>query len=111
MDGAIFTYKGLALMRSDYPILAQNPTMKDVESWLNRISQLRGIEDLPDYINQKNIYVSGRSTTRVPSSATDVVATDRKGDVVYATDATYMYTLVDNMGTLVWARIALDTAW
>lgn len=111
MAGTMALNKGMALMRTDYPILTMNPTMKDVEKWLNRISQLRGIEDLPDYTNQKNIYISGRSTTRVPSGHTNVIAGDRVGDMVFATDASYVYYLVDKSGTLVWARVALDTAW
>ena len=42
---------------------------------------------------------------------TDVVATDVQGDVVYATDASYVYVLVSKTGTLTWARIPLETTW
>lgn len=98
-------------MRNDYPILDSNPTMADLARWLNYISQLRSVEDLPDYTNQKNIYVSGRSTTRTPSGATDVVAGDRQGDVVYALDGSYVYVLILVAPDLIWARIPLETTW
>lgn len=98
-------------MRTDYPILANNPTIADIANWLNRISQLRSVEDLSDYFNQVNIYVSGRSTTRVPSGASDVQAGDRLGDQVVEVDGTFLYMLVDASGTLTWVRIALDGAW
>lgn len=98
-------------MRNDWPILTSNPTLQDIANYINRCSQLRSVEDLPDYTNQRNIYVSGRSTTRVPSGATDVVAGDRQGDICYALDGSYMYVLVDKSGSLVWSRVALDTTW
>lgn len=98
-------------MRNDYPVLVGNPSLVTLWNYCNRISLLRGTEDLPDYTNQKNIYISGRSTTRVPTGHADVLATDRQGDVCYAVDASYVYYLVDKNGTLVWARIALDTGW
>lgn len=85
--------------------------MEDVTRWLNRISQLRSIEDLPDYFNQRNIYVSGRSTTRVPSGSSDVVVGDRQGDQVVAVDGSYLYILVSVSGSLAWSRVALTTVW
>lgn len=103
--------KRLALMRNDYPVLSGQPTLMVLWNFCNRLSLLRGTEDLPDYTNQKNIYVSGRSTTRVPTGHADVLATDRQGDVVYAVDASYVYMLVSKSGTLTWGRIAIDSTW
>lgn len=98
-------------MRNSYPNIPGAPTLVDLVAWVRKVIQYRQLEDLPDYINQKNIYVSGRSTTRIPSSATNVVDGDREGDTVAAVDGSYQYTLIDQSGTLVWARVALDTAW
>jgi hypothetical protein len=99
-------------MRTDYPILASNPSIQDIANWLNRISQLRSVEDLADYFNQKNIYLSGRSTTRVPTNADDVQSGDRLGDQVYATDGSYVYNLIDiGGGVLKWGRTAIETVW
>lgn len=54
----------------------------------------------------------GRARTNfrsVPTSATDVTATDREWDVIV--DATYVYTLITVSGSLVWDRRAHSTGW
>lgn len=56
-----------------------------------------------------SVFVQGRNTARVPSSATDVQADDRLGDVV--NDATYEYKLVEVSGVLKWDRRALSVGW
>lgn len=98
-------------MRNSYPSISNGITLIGLVQWAIKVTQLRQQEDLPDYTNQKNIYVSGRTVTRVPSSATDIVAGDREGDTVVAVDGSYQYTLVDVSGSLMWARVALDTAF
>lgn len=86
-------------------------TESDIIRNLKEISRLREIEDIPDFTNLPNRFVSGRTTYREPSTPTDVLATDNLGDVVINTAGTYEYKLVDVGGTVKWARTALDTAW
>lgn len=57
-------------------------------------------------------YVKGRNRTgerTVPAAFDDVEAPDREGDVILADD--YFYFLVNDSGTLKWARFAVDVAW
>jgi hypothetical protein len=44
---------------------------------------------------------------KVPSSSSDVAATDVLGDVNFT--ASYMYVLIDNAGTPAWRRAALSS--
>lgn len=97
-------------MKNIYPALIGGG-LPEIKQWVLKVTQLRQQEDLPDYVNQKNIYVSGRTTMRVPSSAIDVVNGDRLGDTVTAVDGSYQYTLVSVSGTYKWARVALDSVW
>lgn len=83
---------------------------KDIESMLEYIRQER-VTDVADFTNLPNILVSGRTVARVPSAFNDVLATDRIGDINWDYTTGYVYRLVDNAGTAVWARIALDTSW
>jgi len=78
---------------------------------LREASRIRENEDIPDFGNLNQVFVSGRSTDRVPSSPTDVLADDAEGDVVIQADGAFEYTLIDVSGTLKWDRRTLDTAW
>lgn len=98
-------------MKSQYPVVPLKATTEDVANILRSISRLRQEEDLPDFTGLPNKFLSGRSTTRIPSSPADVLSTDVQGDVVYATDGAYMYVLVSVTGTLTWGRMAIDTGW
>lgn len=98
-------------MRTNYPAINAMPTISQVGKFLQYIQRARQVEDLPDWDNLNQVFVSGRSSRRVPSSATDVVAGDKLGDIVYATDGTFMYTLVSASGTNVWGRVALTLSW
>lgn len=93
-------------MKTPYP---QFNKERDILVGLQKISQLRKQEDLPDYENQPQIFVSGRTTTRIPSAATDVITGDRIGDTT--NDDTYLYLLVNTTGGPLWNRIALDISW
>ncbi len=94
---------------SQYPSII---TEDDVISALREIIRLRQDEDIPDFTNLNNIFVTGRGlfTQRTaPSSNSDVLATDNEGDIV--NDATHEYKLLDISGTLKWDRRTLDVAW
>ncbi len=90
-----------------YPYTA---TSEDIIPNLREIQRLREQEDIPDFINLNQRFVAGRNSTRVPSSATNVLSTDNLGDIV--NDATFEYKLIDiGGGTLRWDRRTLDVAW
>ena len=94
---------------SQYPSII---TETNVVETLQEIVRLREDEDVSDFTNLPNRFVSGRGLfqTRVaPSSSSDVLATDVEGDIV--NDATHEFKLLELSGTLAWTRILLDTAW
>ncbi len=95
-------------MRTLYPLVERK---EDVLPALQEIIRLRQVEDISDFINLPQQFVSGRTTEREPSTPTDVLSSDNEGDIVINADATYQYQLVDVSGTLKWARTALDTSW
>lgn len=74
---------------------------------LQQITRLRN-EDIGDWNNLANTYVSGRKVGRVPSSSVDVIDGDRVGDINY--DLNYLYLLSTDGVTPAWRRIAL-AAW
>jgi len=63
--------------------------------------------DINDFINLKNVFISGRKVGKIPSGASDIEVTDRVGDINY--DASYLYIVIDNGGTAEWRRIALSS--
>lgn len=77
----------------------------------DRISQLEDKERRQKQI-LKRTFVLGRfrtDRTTAPSSNSDVNSTDLEGDIIRT--STYQYTLVNDSGTLKWARSALDVTW
>ncbi len=94
---------------SQYPSLI---TEDNVIETLQEMVRLREDEDISDFTNLPNRFVSGRGlflTRAAPSSPTDVLSTDVEGDIV--NDATYEYKLLTISGTLTWIRTLLDTTW
>lgn len=101
-------------MRSLYPILPANPTAQDIQRWIDEVTRLRQTEDLPDFTNLPNVFVRGRLVERtVPTSHSDVVATDNVGDWFYGFDGTdhRIFVLVNDAGTPKWARINANVSW
>ena len=96
------------MTRTLYPTLESSATLEEVIELLQEIIEKRG-QDVGDFDNLPQIYVLGRTTARVPTSATDVVATDNEADIV--NDGTYEYKLLDISGTLKWDRRTLNTTW
>ncbi len=94
------------MSNSLYPTITDE---KDVLPFLKEITRIRQDEDVPDFYNLTQRFVSGRVTNRVPSSATDVLATDNLGDIV--NDTNYEYKLVNISGTYKWDRRSLNVAW
>ncbi len=85
---------------------------KDVLRALQEIVRLRETEDISDFQNLNNRFVTGRGLFRsraAPSTPTNVLATDSEGDIV--NDATYEYKLLNISGVLKWDRRALSVGW
>lgn len=81
-----------------------------IYDWIEEITSIRETEDISQFSNIPNLYLPGRSTGRVPSTPTDVVAADQEGDIV--NDGTYEYKLVNVTGTgLRWDRRTLNISW
>lgn len=79
---------------------------EDIMSAVSYMTRLRNTEDISEFDNLKNVFISGRKVEKVPSASNDVVATDREGDFNY--DASYIYILIDNSG-LTWRRATLGS--
>ncbi len=67
--------------------------------------------DVNDFINLQNRFMSGRKVGTMPTGASDVSDSDRVGDFnVFEDGGTFYYvTLVDNSGTAEWRRTALSS--
>jgi hypothetical protein len=63
--------------------------------------------DVNDFNNLKNIFMSGRKVGRIPTDSLDVLSSDRIGDMNY--DDAYIYILIDNAGTPEWRRAGLGS--
>lgn len=87
---------------NEYPIIA---TEDEMFAGLEEIVRLRA-EDVGDFDNLQNIFVSGRKVDKVPTSSSDVAATDNENDVNY--DNNHIYVLVDVSGTLTWRTAPLS---
>ena len=96
------------MTQTPYPLVTSE---KDIFNFVKEVTRLREIEDIQDFTNLDQRFVSGRTTFRVPSSPTDVLATDNQGDIVTDVPNGFEYKLVDNAGTLVWDRRTLDISW
>jgi len=65
-------------------------------------------QDIKDYDNLNNRFISGRKVGTIPTGATDVNSGDKAGDFNY--DADYIYILVDlGGGNAEWRRAALGS--
>jgi hypothetical protein len=90
------------------PVVGDN--INSVLNFIRGISILRK-EDVVADRNLKTRFIAGRLRTdrTTPTSNSDVNATDKEGDVVRTT--TYQYIIVNDSGTLKWARHAIDITW
>lgn len=88
-----------------YPSNIQN-NIESLVDCLKYICRTRK-EDINDYDNLVNVFMSGRKVGKIPTSSADVISTDKIGDFSYST--TYLYICVDNAGSAVWRRISLGS--
>lgn len=87
------------------------PNMIAIIQWVRDITVLRN-EDVSEIRNLNNRLVAGRLRTdrTTPSAHDDVIdGIDKEGDIVRT--GTYEYIIVNDSGTLVWARSAVDAVW
>lgn len=90
---------------NSYPKIYFN-NLADALEFCREVAKER-TNDIKDFDNLKNVFMSGRKVGKIPSASSDVAATDRIGDFNYS--ASYFYILVDNGGTAAWRRIALGS--
>lgn len=86
-----------------YPVTSANDDAERLAKNAMYIQRLRE-DDINSFNNLVNVFMSGRKVGKIPTSSTDIAATDRIGDFNYT--ATYFYIVVDNSGAA-WRRIAL----
>ena len=89
----------------DYPYWSAE-NLEDLITQMRQITNIRK-DDITQIQNLPNIFLSGRTVGKIPTSSADVDATDRIGDVSY--DTNYLYILVDNAGTAVCRRATLGS--
>lgn len=65
------------------------------------------LEDISNFDNIPNLFISGRKVAKVPTGSADIVASDRIGDFNY--DANYLYICVNVSGTAAWRRVAIGS--
>lgn len=82
-----------------------NSTNDELFKVLSYITAKRD-EDLKDFSNLKNIFMSGRKVDKIPTSSTDILENDRIGDFNY--DEDYLYVIVKDAGNAEWRRITLN---
>ena len=82
-------------------------TNESIVSALNYMVRARK-DDITEFDNLGNVFISGRKVDRIPTGSTDIVATDSVGDFNY--DENYIYILViDGSSNIVWRRASLGS--
>lgn len=92
-----------AEMREKYEVLPVNFGLKDVQRWIEGVTRARNA-DLDDFNNQESTNVR---VFDVPSGSSDIKGTEKVGDI--AADASYLYVVAENSGTLVWRRVSISS--
>lgn len=85
--------------------VAVESTLESLVNFCKDITRLRE-EDVAEFNNLSNIFISGRKVGKIPSGSSDTTG-DRVGDFNY--DASYIYLCVDNGGTAAWRRVAIGS--
>lgn len=81
-------------------------SLADVQRVMLEIIQDR-VQDVKDFDNLKNVFISGRKVGKIPTGAADITTSDRIGDFNY--DPDFIYIVVNNSGTAEWRRAALSS--
>lgn len=91
-------------MRRLYKTINQNAQLLEIREWIREATRNRRF-DLQDYDNQ--IANNPVIFDDVPTSSSDLVGTEKAGDI--AADASFLYIVIDNAGTLEWRRVAISS--
>ena len=96
-------------MKNLYPILREDEGdikgwLKEITRWVYEVTRERSI-DLDDYNDMDS--TRSKIFNLTPASSSDLKGTEKVGDV--AADASYLYVVVDNSGTLEWRRVAISS--
>lgn len=94
-----------------FPPIADKITLQEVINYLHGIIRQRA-DDIVEINNLNTRLVQGRLRTDLsaaPSAVTVNAGIDREGDIYR--DGSYEYIVVNDAGTLKWARQALDVGW
>lgn len=90
-------------MRSPFGILPTSADSNSVLRWIADVTRERA-NDISDYQSQE---ATNSKIYPAPSSMTDLIGTEKAGDIAVATG--FLYVVVDNAGVLAWRRVALST--
>lgn len=90
-------------MRNLYRNINKNAFLEEILDWIRDATRNRRF-DLDDYNNQDT---TAPKIYNTPASSSDLRGTEKPGDI--ATDANYVYVVVNNAGTLQWRRVAIST--
>lgn len=74
-------------------------------SWEREVTRLRE-EDVSMIDNLPKVYARKSARTVAPTSSTDILPNDAKGDGIYLNG--FLYVVIDNSGSLKWQRVALS---
>lgn len=91
-------------MRGNYKLLLGAQTIESLTVWAREVVRSRA-SDILDYEEQQA--VNPRIYTRIPASSSDLLGTEKAGDI--AVDTGYIYVVTDNAGVLQWQRVATAT--
>lgn len=91
-------------MQSLYDVIPFNAQISDIVDWVRKVTREREI-DLQDYNN--HITTSVRRYENIPASSSDVIGTEKVGDI--AVDTNYIYIAVENSGVIEWQRAQIST--
>jgi len=86
-----------------YPLFSDKRPASIIELLTFIVKERRN--DVNDFFNLKNIFISGRKVAKIPTGASDIAITDRVGDFNY--DISFIYIVVDNSGAAEWRRATL----
>lgn len=93
----------------DYPSF--NPDVPKDRDDLLRVVVRERKNDVKNFSNLNQVFISGRSSARIPTVSLDISDADRVGDINIVNDSgtVYLYALVDVSGTAEWRRVALSS--
>ncbi len=78
----------------------------DAREQLRTICNIRK-DDITQFQNLQNIFISGRKVGKIPSASNDVNPEDKIGD--FNVTESYAYFLIDNASMPEWRRVAMGS--